>query len=158
MAQFDIESFRDHFLSLLQDNMVAKVAEINTEKGDSLLSAPANTSYINSFNDTVINLNEFVYYKIKSIETVDSHAGGISRRITMMFVFFLSSPDDWGIAESKILRYTRACEEIISSNARKESRISDLEINVFEPDMVSFSENSPWMQAGGIQVSGVITT
>ena len=37
MGSFDLEDFRDILKAYLVDNMAAKVAEINTEKVDSLL-------------------------------------------------------------------------------------------------------------------------
>lgn len=158
MPQFDPEEFRDYFLALVQDNLGAKVTEINTEKGDALITDLTDDQYISSFNDKVMNEESFCYHRIMDIVTEESHAGGVSLRITMMFVFLFTEQQDWGIAEKKILRYTRAVQEIFSENARKESRISDLTIEPFAPDMIALSENSPYMQAGGVQVSGVITT
>lgn len=158
MAQFDIEAFRDYMLGVLQAGMTAKVDSINAEKGDTNLDSFDVEQYLSSFNDTVMNFERFVYYKITEIKTIDSHAGGIARRVSMMFIACVSEPNDWSLAEKKILRYSRAMEEIFLSAAKAESRISDFEIEVFEPDMVQLSENSPWMQAGGVQISGVITT
>lgn len=158
MAKFDIESFRDNFIDLLQSNMAAKVSEINTEKGDSLIADIPAAQYTSNYNETVLNFDVVMYHKIARIETLDSHAGGIAREITMVFAVVFCNQDDWGIAESKILRYTRAIEEIFLENARRQPCISDLTIEAFEPDMVQLSENSPLFQAGGVQLKGVITT
>ena len=157
MANFDIESYRDYMLGLLQAGMSAKITELNTEKGDSLLTSLASNQYLNSFNNVVNNFEQFLYYKITEIKTLESHAGGVSRQISMMFVMCFTA-DDWVVAEKKILRYTRAIEEIFLAGAKAESRISDFELDVFEPDIVQLSENSPWLQAGGVMVRGVVVT
>lgn len=158
MAQFDIESFRDHFLTLIQNNLSAKVSAINTEKGDSLLVDIPNEQYLKSFNNTVMNFDKFIYYRITNIETVDAHAGGLSEEITLPFVAMFSKPDNWDDAEKMVLRYSRAFREIILDNARSEPAISDLEVSVYEPDMIQLSADSAWYQAGGIEIKGVITT
>jgi hypothetical protein len=156
MAQFDIESFRDYFVGLLQAGMAAKVAEINTEKGDSLLEDIPAAQYVSSFNETVMNYDFVLYNEIAEIRTLESHPGGISREITLFFSVVFMNMDDWTATEKRILRYARAMEEIIQ--AGQHPAISDFEIDVAAPNMIQLSEKSPIWQAGGIQIKGVITT
>lgn len=157
MSKFDVENFRDYLRDVLQAGMAAKAAEINAEKGDSLLSDIPSDQYVRNYNDTVLNFDLVLYYKIARIETGESRAGGTDLSVSVVFAVVFSNQDDWDAAESKILRYTRAMLEIFTESGYKNSQISDLRIEPFEPDMVQLSENSPVFQAGGVQVTGVIT-
>ena len=159
MAQFDVESFMNHFLKVFQDNLTSKISEINTEKADDIVlkDIPAK-QYIMDANAQTINFDELIYYGFPSITATDSHAGGISEEITMSFEVVFPSPEGGQIDNKKIMRYTRALKEIAFENARKEARISDLTIDTFSPVVIESNLISPLIRIGGITLTGIITS
>lgn len=159
MAQFDVESFMNHFLKVFQENLASKISEINTEKDDDIKLKDIQTEqYIMDASAQVINFNEFIYYGFPSITATDSHAGGISEEISMSFEVVFPSPEGGQIDNKKIMRYTRALKEIAFEHARDETRISDLKIETFSPAVVEANLESPLIRVGGITLTGFITS
>jgi hypothetical protein len=158
MARFDFEDFMDHFKDLIQDNLSAKVTEINAEKGDSLLSDIPDAQFFESLNDSVVNYDNFVLYFIENVESLDTVGADVSYTVTMTFAIIFHDAENWTNAERRILRYTRAFEEIILENAYDSSYIHNITVEPIEPDMLRLSENSPVVKAGGIRITGDITS
>ena len=159
MAQFDVESFMDHFLKVFQDNLTSKISEINTEKADDILLKDITADqYIMDANAQLINHDVFIYYGFPSITATDSNASGVSEEIAMSFEVVFPSLEGGIDDNKKIMRYTRALKEIAFEHARDEARISDLNIDTFSPVVIESNLLSPLIRVGGITITGVITS
>lgn len=158
MAKFDIESFRDYWIDLIKAGLTAKLAEITTEKGDSLVLATfSDEQWTNDYNKKVLNYESFVLYsmEISNPETV-GNAANIEIKLFIEIVF---ANREGGIeVENRILRYTRAMMEIVLENSRKNASISGVTIREFVPVPIKISVNSPVMKTGAVEITGTITT
>jgi len=65
MSKIDIETVENKILEIIQANFNNKIAEINTDKGDSLLTNI--DKYMNNFYEEVTNYNQFIFYSIQMI-------------------------------------------------------------------------------------------
>lgn len=159
MAKFDVESFADHFIALFQSKLSAKISAINTEKNDGIVIADITSAqYFSDMNEQINNYDEIIYYGFPSIVATASHAGGVSEEISMSFEVLIPCPEGGLIDNKKIMRYTRALKEVALENARANASISDLKIETFSPVVLQSNQNSPLMKAGGIMITGVITS
>ena len=156
MARFDLEDFSDVLKAYLVDNMVAKVAEINTEKGDSLLVVIPEAQYFEDFNSDIVNFKDFIYFGFLPFDPGISSGDSLGQPVTMFFLTMTSDVDGGTIGRNKILRYTRAMTEIFQASALKDSRISDLEITILPPDLVQITPGADWYKAGGVYVKGTV--
>lgn len=156
MARFDLEDFRDVLKAYLVDNMVAKVAEINAEKGDSLLIDIPEAQYFQDFNEKIVNFKEFIYFGFQPFEPGISSGDSLAQPVSMFFVTMVTDQSGGITGENKILRYTRAMAEIFQAKALTDSRISDLEITILPPDLVKIEPGSEWYKAGGVNVKGTV--
>ena len=156
MGSFDLEDFRDILKAYLVDNMVAKVAEINTEKGDSLLVVIPESSYFQDFNEKIVNVTDFIYFGFLPFDPGISSGNSIGQEITMFFMTMVSDHEGGILGENKILRYTRAMIEIFQANALANAHISDLEITILPPDLVQIRPGADWYKAGGVYVKGTV--
>ena len=156
MGSFDLEDFRDILKAYLVDNMVAKVAEINTEKGDTLLVVIPEAQYFQDFNEKVVNFKDFIYFGFLAFDPGVSSGDSLGQPVTMFFLTMVSEHKGGIIAENKILRYTRAMTEIFQANALENAHISDLEITILPPDLVQIRPGADWYKAGGVYVKGTV--
>lgn len=164
MAQYDLESFRDEFLTLFQTEMAAKITAINTEKGAvsgdlDYLTDFTSDQYIADMNEKVMNYESFVFYSWPSVVTTESFAGKYSLEVTMAFEVVFTDMEGGEIANNKILRYTRAMAEIVIEYANKRSsQISNLELSILAPTPIQLNQETPVWKVGGISIKGVITS
>ena len=70
--KIDIEEIEKKILAIIQSKLPAKLIEINTEKGDSLLANIDNSTYVNNLYQAEINNSLFVFYGIKDSVTKDN--------------------------------------------------------------------------------------
>jgi len=157
MAKFDLEVFSDTLKNYLIDNMAAKVAEINTEKGDDpvLNEIPA-AAYFEDFNEKIVNFTDFIYFGFDEFEPGVSNAGEIGQPVSMFFLTLVIDQDGGVVGRNKILRYTRAMFEIFEENATTDANISDLEMIILPPDRVTLDLSSDWYKTGGVRIKGTI--
>lgn len=157
MAKFDLETFRDTLKAYLVDNMTAKVAEINTEKGDDpVLVVIPEAQYFQDFNEKIVNYENFIYFGFLPFEAGDPNAGEIGQPVSMFFMTMIMDQNSGIVGENKILRYTRAMFEIFQANATAEANISDLEIIILPPESIKIESGSEWYKAGGVYVKGYL--
>lgn len=157
MARFDLENFRDYFLGLFQTNLSAKVTAINAEKADSItLSSFVADQYTSDMNEKVLNYEEFIYYGFPEILTNANAGMGFSQEITMSFEVVIADPNGGTLAETKLMRYTRALFEIIEENMQANPQIGDIEIEVFSPVTLTDNQGSPLSKVGGISIKGTL--
>lgn len=154
--RFDLEDFRDTLKAYLVDGMAAKVAEINTEKGDTLLNEIPEAQYTQDLNEKIVNFTEFIYFGFLDFDPPVSSGGQIAQPVSMFFMTVVPDTDGGIVGENKILRYTRAMTEIFQAQALKDSRISGLEITPMPPALVDIEPGSEWHKAGGVFVKGTV--
>lgn len=149
--KYDIETFRDEIITLIQDNLSAKITAINTEKNDSLsIDSIAAENYYNDVTDQVVNISPFIHYGFASLE---SETVGAQTRttITMFVAVVFDNTNQTGI-ESKVLRYTRCLKEIIQENSKKIASASPLSVTQFLPVNFELNKGSDF-KVGGIHIT-----
>jgi len=157
MAIFDVEGFRDYFLNLFQTELGAKITAINTEKADTItLETFVNNQYVNDMNEKVMNYNEFIFYGFPDISSIANAGYGTAQDITMSFEVVIADSEGGSVAESKIMRYTRALSEVIEDNMNKHPQISDLEYATYSPVTMALNTGTPLVKVGGISLKGSI--
>lgn len=156
MARFDAESFRDHFLNLLKNNISSKISEINTEKGDSLLLVPSADQYISDMNSKVMQYDWFILHQIGEITAIQTGGPLIAKEIELFFTVWFTDREGGDDAENKTLRYMRVLEEIFTDNFDKSPYISDIEIETFAPFSIAANNSSQIYRAAGVGIKGVI--
>lgn len=157
MAKFDLESFNDRLKAFLVDNMAAKIAEINTEKGnDPVLIEIPEAQYFEDFNEKIVNFENFIYYGFLDFEPGLNNGGEVGQPVSMFFTTMITDQDGGVIGRNKILRYTRAMYEIFQENSTSSGSISDLEITIMPPEFVKIRSGSDWYRAGGVYVKGYL--
>ncbi len=153
--KFDIESFRNGLLAIVQDNLPAKVAAINTEKDDTnSISVVDNAYYYNDITDQVVNKTPFIYYGLIDVgtRTVGSQT---AMEVTAFFSIVFDNRNQ-GNTESKTLRYTRCLREVIQENFKKMPAASNLKIEQFLPANFSLNKGADF-KIGGIHITATIT-
>ena len=156
MGSFDLEDFRDILKAYLVDNMAAKVAEINTEKGDYLLIVIPESDYFQDFNGRIVNVTNFIHFGFMPFDPGVSSGDSLGQPVTMFFMTMISDHEGGILGENKILRYTRAMKEIFQEKSLTDSRISDLEIEIQPPALVEIIPGADYYKAGGVYVKGTV--
>lgn len=155
MANYDAETFFDDMLNLFQTQLDAKLAALNAEKGDSLIKeAFPDDEYLLNFNQIVMNKDTFVYFGFIDVANPETNGCSTSEAFKMFFSVATIGSDDETLEMKKILRYTRALEEVAQENSTK-FQTSTLEIETFKPAVEQFQESNWWL-VGGIHITGVI--
>ena len=154
---YDAETFFDDMRDLIDATALnTKGTELNTEKGDSELKTDwVATDFILNYNEAVLNLNEFIYYGYADVETDNSIGPKTSETFKMFFIIWLFCTDDEVLEMRKLLRYTRALEEIVEAKSTS-FKTSTLEIETFKPVTAPENSGSNYYKAAGIHVTGVI--
>ena len=156
---FDVEEFRDYFLNMIKDNIDAKIDEINADKNDSItLSKPDAAHFIADINDQALAFDPFIHYGFSEIKT-GSQAGSVQWTPSMFFAFYFLSREEADVAESKVLRYTRAMTEIVAAKVTDNAMISAVEILPLPPSIVIFDDmDGAEYKVGAIEIKGSFFT
>lgn len=157
MAQFDVESFGDYFLDLIQTNLSAKITALNAEKNDGItLETFTNAQYIDDMNGEVVNFASFIFYGFPEVVTNMNQNGDFALDVTMSFEVVFQGTEVGPVVSKKILRYSRALAEIVCENIRKNSQIQSVSVEVLAPVTFIQNANSSRSKIGGIQIKGTI--
>lgn len=152
MAKIDIEVIEAKFLQVIQDNLSAKLTEINTDKGDSLLTDIDNSNYLNDFYQSELTPSLFIHYGISEPETVIA-GSEFATNWTLFFDVYLNDQNNLSTVRKRIIRYTRALYEVIQENYNVLSRYCSIpEITNIEPQDVQDIINDTPYKTGGIKV------
>ena len=154
---YDAETFFNDMTGLIDAAALnAKGTSLNTEKGDTELKTDwVANDFILNFNESVINKDEFIHHGFVDVETLESNANRVSETFKMFFSIWLICTDDEVLEIRKLLRYTRALEEI-AKEAALDFQTSTLEVETFKPVTIGDNNGSDWYRAAGIHVTGVI--
>lgn len=152
--KYDLETFRDDIVSMVQANLSAKVTAINAEKNDAYnISDIDLANYYNDITDQVTNANPFIYYGMSDL-VMESVGAGTAIEATIFISVVFDNTNDVGV-ESKVLRYTRCLVEIIQENFKKIPNLSPLKVTQFLPANYSLNNGSDF-KIGGIHVTATL--
>ena len=109
----DIETVCNEVKSVIQSNIVAKLAEITTDKGDSLTLDAIDTDayFFQTLNQKTVNYNPFVYYGVAAIDG-DSQGGQTVTALDIFILVCISDEFQDLLIANKLFRYQRAIKEI----------------------------------------------
>ncbi|MGY5854061.1 MAG: hypothetical protein RTU92_10875 [Candidatus Thorarchaeota archaeon] len=142
-------------MELVQNNLAAKLAEIDAEKADGItLEVPASDQYFNSTDDEVVNQSLVVYYGLTD-GNPNSIGSATAEDNRYMFLIFLDELNlQPGIVRRKILRYIRAFKEIFEENFDRFPFLSLMKVQTIAPNSASWDENetSPVYKVGGVYI------
>lgn len=148
----DIEVVEGTILSIIQQKLPAKLLEINTEKGDTLLVNISNENYLNDFYQAELTPSLFIFYGIKSPE-VQSSGSSFATSYTIFYNVFVSQENNLNPIRSMILRYSRALSEIIEENSDLISRVCSVpQVIALTPEDVDDIISQTPFKMGGINL------
>jgi len=154
--KYDIEKLEEGILALIQENIPAKIAEINAEKADGiLLQTPTTDQYFNTTDDEVNNNTLSVMYGIidGSPLSIGSNTAEDNR---YALLFYLDEKNQAaGVVRKKLLRYIRASKEIFEENFHSKLKfVSSLKVETIAPTTASWDSNetSPTYKVGGVLI------
>lgn len=143
-AKYDIESFVNDMVAILQSKLPAKISAINAEKNDTIELANID-NYYDDVTEQVFNINQFLHYNIANIDS-KSIGCQTSTTITMFFeIVFITGNS--GNTLQKALRYTRAIREVFQENS-KNGKYGTLKIADLIPDKAVLNNGSDFKVAG----------
>lgn len=152
--KFDLEVFKEYYLTIIQNNMSAKIAAISTEKNDGIsLPIPTANQYISFINAGAWAFDPLIHYGFNEIET-ESNGQNVKYTAQMFFAFYFLDFND-GIAEKKVFRYTRAMTEILAENSKSNAYVSNLQILPLPAATVKFEEQDGSIyKVGAVELKG----
>jgi len=118
--KYDIETLVDDLKDMFKNNFSAKITEINTEKGDSLLENPdTNAWFFQVINSKAFNYDPFVLYAVDpSLGESNSATSSDIVRISFEICITDDGENETDGYFRKLLRYTRAFKEIFDQYGR----------------------------------------
>lgn len=148
----DAEYFINKFVTTVKANLNAKIASINTAKGDSLLdSVDSNAYYYSTFGQKVPAYDPVIVFGAK-VELGGEVPSGITETLLIATEMVISSKAEADPLQvmRRIQRYRRALYEVVTENY---SSFPGLEFDAI-PD-VGFSEANRFFYALGVIVKMV---
>lgn len=156
--KYDLEKLRDDLLAIVTNNLAAKIAEINAEKGDGItLDVPDLTASMRSMNDRIVNEGLILHYGLVEVEPRVTAGASTSFDVTMFFMIAFEQDVNANIDhERKSLRYSRALYEVFLDNYRTLKRVSGLTVMPYAPVDWQPNADSPYWKVGGVEVTTTI--
>lgn len=152
--QYDIETFRDDILAIVQANLGTKITAINAEKNDGItITDIASENYYNDMSDQVFNISPFILYYLVNLES--KTIGAMTQTLITMQMSVVFDNTNQVNTESKVLRYSRCLKEVIQENFKKSASASALNIEQFLPVDLRLNQGSDF-KMGGIHVTATI--
>ncbi len=152
MARHDFESILDSVKSIVSVNLNAKLTELATEKGDSIVTPPvdSNAYFLQSLDESAANFDPFIAYGITDIESTS--IGPQTAEKIMMSVVIVLSDNGRNDMNRIMFRYSRALKEIFEENWQIHD--SSSKINVIRSTVVPFEalDSGATYKAIGIEI------
>jgi len=158
MTVFDLESFRDYFLTLMKTDLNGAITAISVEKADSIpLASFVDAQYTGDLNEKVMNYETFVYYYFPQIETIENAGAGGAMDIAMAFDIVFTQIEGGTLAETQLMRYTRALKDVIENkSANMRADVGDISVQEFAPTVIMANKTSQWIKVAGVTIKGTI--
>jgi hypothetical protein len=115
--KYDVEVFLSDIETLLKANLNTKLGSIDTEKNDgiTLKTIVSDAYFFQELNSKVANYNPFILYGVEGLGT-KALEGFAVQEVTVSIVIVVSDDgDDLNIAK-RMLRYSRAIQEVFEEN------------------------------------------
>ena len=153
-SKYDIESFLNEVLGIVQANLPAKIAAINTEKSDTItLDLIPNAQYYADSSEQVWNDNVFIYYGVVNIITT-TNGGKTAMEVTLHFAVIFNNQNETKTLE-RVLRYSRCLREVIQDNFKGSNKSSGFSVSELTPANFPLNEGSDY-KIGGIEIVSTI--
>lgn len=153
--KYDVEKLEDDLLALVKDNLPAKIAEINTDKADSItLATPTEAQYFNTTDDQVDVSNQklTVLYGLTGGSPI-SISSSTAEDNQYIFLIYLNNLNlAAGVVRRSLLRYARAFKEVFEENFDRLSFVSNMNIVTIAPQLWAENENSPAYKVAGVYI------
>lgn len=152
--KYDVESFIDDIVGIIQGSLSTKVTAMNAEKNDGLeLVSVDDANYYDDISQQVLNVDPFIYYTPVELDTT-TQGQSTSLKVTIAVSVVFGNLNASGTIK-KVLRYSRILREILQENFKPSSKVSQLKIIEFIPTDIALNDGSDF-KIGGVQVSGII--
>ena len=148
--KIDIELIETKIKELLQTGFAAKVAEINSEKGDDLLENVDNEFWYNDLYTAEILENIFIHYGLENI-SVESIGYNNAEEWKVFYKIYIEKQNNLEVVRSAVLRYSRVFKEILQESIDEISQLGAgiAEMTVTEPqDLVDINNQTAFKQGG----------
>lgn len=162
MSRFDTETLIKKCLTLVQAELNTKIQEINTEKGDfEIDTIEPGAYYFAQLPAEVYNYSAFVVYGFMNNPTLES--SNEFNQIKSLEIFFEVVSVDAGENEGqnviyKLLRYSRALEDIFNKNFSKIMEgYGKIQVSNLTPTTL-FSMEGKTVRSAGVSVTARITS
>lgn len=159
MAMYDTESFLKQLETMYKANLNARIAAINTEKGDfEIAQINSNAWYFQNLNDKVFSYPVIIVWGLEPNPNVSESQN--DNYIKQVKVFIEAAMPDKGSASAQnvmwqLLRYTRALEEVAFKNFDAFQGYAKLKVDSLEP--TSFLLNGNMFRSAGVNVIASMT-
>jgi len=151
----DVEVLENQLLALVKAKLPAKLAEITTEKADSItLEVPTDAQYFNTTDDEVNVSNQplLVRYGLED-QSPNSISSATAEDNVYIFLIYLNDLNKKaGVLRKKLFRYIRAFKEIFEENFDAFPHVSKMIIKTIAPQMWMENETSPVYKVGGVYI------
>lgn len=160
MAVKDAEQVLLDIRSFLKNNLNTAINNMNTEKGDSLLSTVDSDAYItHTMNHKIANYNPFVFLELGAETPADSKPGLelTSYQFNVVIVVTAGMNDAEDDMGWKILRYNRVLKELFVDNFASISPPDKFTIETIGQVAFQLQNSDDLHRATGVQASTELT-
>lgn len=161
---YDIERFIQDMEQVFKDNLNDEIALIDAEKGDYVLPPISdNAWFFRNLNDKIMNYSQFVVFGFD--ENVKSESAQVDNNIRVAKIFFevcvtdQTSIIDLKRTHYKLLRYSRALEQVAFKNLGKFPSINQPQVEILFPTEVPIkSDVEPMLiNTAGVSITAKFT-
>lgn len=150
--KFDAEDILVEIQTYLQANLNTKIAEINSEKNDSITlnSVSTDAYFLQTLNDSIANFDPYILIGLDDMPSVGIGPATL-KTLTFTVVLVLADTQDLLIGR-RMLRYGRALEEIFNEGFQRILPFVSFKVNSLVPIAItSVNSNDPY-RAVGVEV------
>jgi len=157
MAKYDIETFLVALETHLKADLNTKIAEINTEKNDSitLLTIDSNAYCQQSMDQVIMNYDPYIYYGITDIRSIGLGPQTANTYRIVIAIIVADAEGDTLIAR-RLLRYQRALSEVIENKSSTFASYKKTNISSLVPIAFQIQDETRSYRAIGVELETTI--
>ncbi len=160
VRKFDAEDMLDGILQIMTDGLNARIAAIEAEKvaagkglTPTLAAIPTDGYYLQSWSEKILMTNPSIFYGIEEVTTIDGGFGA-AKKYKLFAEIVLVDSGMTADADKRILRYTRALEEIFTEAFKNTAEVGRAIIETVRPASFKLDlDSSEEMKVGGIAIT-----
>lgn len=152
-AKYDIETYLYELEEVVKNNLTAKLAEIDTEKGDGieLKTVDDNAYIVQNMDEKALSYDPAIFIWISNLQSIENY--GDSAQTVTAEIDVIISNDLEGDIDKRLWRYQRALREIIETNFYKISRTRQkVQVTSLTPVSLATINDDRLFKAIGIEV------